>query len=299
MIDPTADHGHVPSRDGTPIAWWRYAPSESGADAEPAAASAGRAMTPLPRAPHALLLVHGTTADHTTFRVLGPRLAAGRPTYALDRRGREASGDGPAYAIEREFEDVAAVAEALATASGMPVDVLGHSYGGRCAMGAALLTRAIRRVVSYEGAVPPGLGEARPDLLERLETLRAAGRGEDLLRVFLTEVIEMTPAEWEAFRTSPVWPARLAAAHTIVRELRAGANAADAWERYGAVTIPILQILGSESAPLFRAGAEALDARLARGRIAVIAGARHNAHHTHAGEIAALVADFLDEPDPD
>lgn len=165
-------------------------------------------------------------------------------------------------------------------------------------MGAALRTGSIRRVASYEGAIPPGLGEVRPELLARLERLQREDRREELLRVFLTEVVEMAAAEWAAFRGSPVWPARLAAAHTIARELRAGSGAGDAWERYGALTIPVLQLLGSESAPFFRAGAEALDARLADGRIAVIAGGRHNAHHTHAGRMAELVAAFLDAAEP-
>ena len=40
--------------------------------------------------------------------------------HAIDRRGRGASGDTPPYAIEREFEDVAAVAEALAAETGRP-----------------------------------------------------------------------------------------------------------------------------------------------------------------------------------
>jgi pimeloyl-ACP methyl ester carboxylesterase len=66
----------------------------------------------------ALILVHGTTGDHTTFRVVGPMLATRRTVYAMDRRGRGASGDTLPYAIEREFEDVAAVADALATDRG-------------------------------------------------------------------------------------------------------------------------------------------------------------------------------------
>ncbi len=284
-LDPARPCGTVASADGTAIAIWRYA------------ASAERRE---PRGgDHPLLLVHGTTADHTTFRVVGPRLACSRATFALDRRGREASGDAAAYAIEREFEDVAAVADALAAGAGSSVDVLGHSYGGRCAMGGALLTPAIRRVVSYEGAVPPGVGEGRPRLLERLETLQADGDAAELLHVFLPEVVEMTPSEWEAFRASPVWTARLAAAHTVVRELRAGADPAAAWERYTALAIPVLQVLGSESAPFFRHGADALDARLANGRLATIEGARHAAHHTHATRFLEVVEGFLDEPAAD
>jgi dipeptidyl aminopeptidase/acylaminoacyl peptidase len=40
----------------------------------------------------------------------------------------------------REFEDVAAVVDAVAETAGSPVDLLGHSFGGFCAFGAATLT---------------------------------------------------------------------------------------------------------------------------------------------------------------
>jgi pimeloyl-ACP methyl ester carboxylesterase len=87
-------------------------------------------------------LVHGAAADHTTFRTVAPLFAgiAGRfAVHAIDRRGRGASGDGPSYSIEREYEDVAAVVDAVASeaGTGSGVDVVGHSFGGRVALGAA------------------------------------------------------------------------------------------------------------------------------------------------------------------
>ena len=148
---PGAPSRIVTSADGTPIAVF------SSGDGPP------------------LVLVHGATADHTTFRVVGPRFAERFAVHAIDRRGRGASGDGPAYAIEREFEDVAAVAEALAEASGAPVGVFGHSYGGRCALGAALLTDTIGRVVSYEGAPTPAGSSYHPSR-DRASPARPAGR---------------------------------------------------------------------------------------------------------------------------
>ena len=51
------------------------------------------------------------------------------------------------------------MAEALHDDTGETVDIVGHSFGGRCALGASLLTPAIRRVVCYEGAPPR---DARP-----------------------------------------------------------------------------------------------------------------------------------------
>ena len=139
----------VESRDGTPIAVF----------------SSGTGPP--------LLVVHGATADHTTFRVVGPLLATSFTVHAIDRRGRGASGDTAPYAIEREFEDLAAVAEALATESGTSVDVVGHSYGGRCALGAALRTDALGRVVSYEGA-PDAAGRELSPAGHRIATARAA-----------------------------------------------------------------------------------------------------------------------------
>src|SRR3954451_12030951 len=74
-------------------------------------ATAGGAGSPL-------VLVHGATADHTTWRTSGPLLAARHTTHAIDPRGRGASGDGRASAIEREFEELAAVVESVAAEAG-------------------------------------------------------------------------------------------------------------------------------------------------------------------------------------
>src|SRR5680860_779516 len=72
-----------------------------------------------------LLLVHGATADHsTTWRFVGPMFEQRFTVYRMDRRGRGESGDGDDYSIEREFEDVAALVDAI----GDPVLVVGHSY---------------------------------------------------------------------------------------------------------------------------------------------------------------------------
>ena len=242
-----------------------------------------------------LLLVHGAAADHTTFRALGPGLAPAFELFALDRRGRGASGDTPPYSIEREFEDVAAVAEAVAAASGVDrVDVFGHSYGGRCALGAALLTDAIRRVVSYEGAPTPA-GERYGDaaLADELITLADAGQEAALLERFMTRVVGMSPDELERYRADPVWPRRVAAAPTIARELSVEAGADAGLERLGGVRQPVLQLLGSASLPAFGSATRALDDRLADGRIVVIEGARHAAHHTHVDEVVAAVRTFL------
>jgi len=245
-----------------------------------------------------IVLVHGAAADHTTFRVIGPMLAERFTVDAIDRRGRGTSGDTPPYAIEREFEDVAAVADALARDAGTRVDVIGHSYGGRCALGAARLTEAIRRVVSYEGAPSPLDVRYGDDVLARdLADLDRAGRHEALLETFLRRVVGMDEAALAAYRADPVWPLRVAAAHTIPRELAAeGGSAAASLDALGRVRQPVLQILGGDSVLAFREATLALDERLADGRVVVIEGARHAAHHTHPDAMVAAITSFLADP---
>ena len=243
-----------------------------------------------------LLLVHGATADHTTWRSVGPAFAETRPVFAVDRRGRGASGDAEAYRIELEFEDLATVAEALAAGAGVPaIDVAGHSYGGRCALGASLLTPATRRAVVYEGApVPPGMSYRPPGLVEAVRAAMERGDKEGALTTFLTGIVGMSDAELDAYRANPVWPARVEAAHTILREVEAETGPAASIEAVGRVTVPVLLLLGSISRSPFRIGTDALAARLAHAEIHVIEGAAHAAHHTHAAEFVAAVEAFLD-----
>jgi pimeloyl-ACP methyl ester carboxylesterase len=272
LISPPEPSRVVTAPDGTPIAVF------SSGDGPP------------------LVLVHGAAADHTTFRVIGPRLAGRYAIHAIDRRGRGGSGDTPPYAVEREFEDVAAVAEAIADRSADGVAVIGHSYGGRCALGAALRTVAITRVVSYEGApTPAGVGYGDPTLADELAALDDAGRPAELLEAFLRRVVGMDDSAIAAYQADPVWPLRVAAAHTIPRELRAeGRSAAAGLDALAAVRQPVLQVLGGASRAEFAAATAALDDRLAHGRVVIIPGARHAAHHTHPDALIEAIDTFLD-----
>jgi pimeloyl-ACP methyl ester carboxylesterase len=92
------------------------------------------------------VLVHGSTGAHWRFRFLVPTLVDRFTVYAVDRPGRGESGDRAEYAIERAFEDVAAVVDSIDE----PASVLAHSYGATVALGAALVARNLHRLVLYE-----------------------------------------------------------------------------------------------------------------------------------------------------
>lgn len=103
-----------------------------------------------------LVLVHGTTGAHWSFNLLLPSLVGRFTVYSVDRRGRGESGDREEYAIEWEFEDVAAVVDSI----GKPATLFGHSYGATLALGAALLTDNVHRLILNEPA--PGSRRCRP-----------------------------------------------------------------------------------------------------------------------------------------
>ena len=88
----------------------------------------------------ALVMVHGSIADHTTFDPFIAVLRNHFTTFAMDRRGFGATPDTGDYTIDMDFADVAAVADAVAARTGGRVALWGHSYGANCAIGGAART---------------------------------------------------------------------------------------------------------------------------------------------------------------
>jgi pimeloyl-ACP methyl ester carboxylesterase len=253
----------VLSADGTPIAVWR-----SGAGPP-------------------LLLVHGTTADHTRWAPVLPAFEAEYSVLALDRRGRGRSGDAASYEFEREFEDVAAVIEWAADG----VFVLGHSYGGICALEAARLTTNVEKLVLYEP--PLGFVSSAPDVVRRLETLRETGEHDELVRYFMLAVVGLAPDQVEHLRSLPAWKARVAAAGTIPREERANREYDFSPEHFREVGTPTLFLLGGESPEPFRQACKAVHATLQNCRVVVLEGQRHNAMDTATERFTTEVLRFL------
>jgi pimeloyl-ACP methyl ester carboxylesterase len=264
----------VASRDGTQIGYW------TSGEGPP------------------LVLVHGATADHTRWRPLLPYLEPHATVHALDRRGRGASGDGPAYHLTREFEDVAAVVDAVAEASGSPVDLYGHSFGGLCAFGAATMTASIGRLVLYEGWPPvdPDRRRLPPGVGERLDALVAEGNNDAVVETMFREVVLMPAAEVAALRAQPSWAARTAAAPLLVRELRAIPDVPFDAGQAAKIAVPALVLTGSDSHDPFAADAEAVAAALPDARIVVLEGQRHVADILASELVAGHLLAFLRDP---
>jgi pimeloyl-ACP methyl ester carboxylesterase len=256
--------GHVVSPDGTSIGYER---SGSGPP---------------------LVLVHGTSGDRTRWAPILPGLEAHFTVYAMDRRGRGLSGDAEEFALEREYEDMAAVIDSIEG----PVDVLGHSYGALCALEGALRTSNVGRLVLYEPPANTGEQMYQDGARERLEELIAAGERERALTYFFSEVVGMSEQELAQMRAAPSWQARVEAAHTVPREFDDADYMADP-ARLAALAVPVLMLTGSESPRFLRRATEVIDDALPNSQVVVMEGEAHVANTTAPELFTRLVLDFL------
>ncbi|TVQ05817.1 MAG: alpha/beta hydrolase [Balneolaceae bacterium] len=221
-----------------------------------------------------LVLVHGSAGDHTRWELfdIRPTLSQHFTVYAIDRRGRSGSGDVSPYMPEREFEDVAAVADSI----NEPVTLLGHSYGAFCALGASLITYHVHKLILYEPVFRVTQHQfVSDDVIEEMEILLAKGNNEKLLELFLKEVARISRDEIEVLRSAPNWQTRVDAAHTLLRETVTPTRFTFDPGQFADMTTPTLLLTGSESPAFFKEVTRAVHDMLPNSRIESFQGHGH------------------------
>ncbi len=135
-----------------------------------------------------------------------------------------------------------------------------------------------------------------PGVLDRLQEMLAADQRSEVLETFFREIARMPEHEMTMLRSRPSWPARVAAAHTLPRELLAHVDYTVAPDRYAGVTVPTLLLVGGNSPDFLRRSTDAVAAALPHARVAVLAGQQHVAMDTAPELFAGEVVEFLREP---
>jgi pimeloyl-ACP methyl ester carboxylesterase len=242
----------------------------------------------------ALLLVHGGgPIDHTRWDLTGVRttLAEHCTVYAMDRRGRGRSGDSADYSMEREYEDIAAVVDAIDE----PVTLLGHSLGANFSLEAALLTRNLHRLILYEPAF--ALGEHKPDIdadLAGIKPLLAEGRNEEALIKWFIEDTGLPPEMVDLFKKELNWQDMVENVHKIVpREMHTVADYTFNASRFAHMNTPTLLLSGSESPQWFRDVTNTLHGALPNSQIVVFEGHAHRAMNTAKDHFITEVLKFI------
>ncbi len=222
----------------------------------------------------AVILVSGGSVDRFSNAGLATLLAEQFTVFNYDRRGRGPSGDTLPYAVEREIEDIAAVADA----AGGSAYLYGSSSGAALALEAARgLPSKITKLALWE---PPYMldPKARPpaDTAKTFHDLVAEGRRGDAAQYFMEKVVGMPPEFVAGARSQPWWPAQEALAHTLEYDATVMGDYSLPDERIAAIRIPTLVVNGSASFPFMQSTADAIAELLPQGQRAVLPDQQHN-----------------------
>lgn len=253
---------NVLARDGVDIAWGEWG--------DPA-------TTPL-------VLVHGFTGSSHDFALQVPALAASRRVVALDLRGHGVSTKArrlDAYSLDLLAEDVATL---VASWGAGPVDLLGHSMGGRVALGVVLArpdlvrslvlmdtsagvfgdagSRRLAAIRDYFAQYDPAASPPAPSVPSPEEALVEAA----------------TPAAWRARKAELSAGVDPYAIKALGGELFDEATSVQG--RLGEIGCPTTVLVGSEDHPLVEL-APALAEGIAGSALTVIDGAYHSPQLTH------------------
>lgn len=244
-----------------------------------------------------LVLLHGLLGSGRNWQSAGAELAVacgGRQVRALDLRNHGRSPWHIAMTYEAMLADVVAWLDGHASG---PVDLLGHSMGGKVAMLLACRYPArVRRLVVVDIAPRAYLSHAHRAEFAAMNELRLAeltSRGEAELkfearvpdwgmRKFLCTNLERgDDGTWRWTVNLPV----LTAALPVVESdsLAAGDGFAG----------PVLFVRGGRSRYVTDEDVAALSTRFPAARVATVAAAGHNPHMETRAEFCALAADFL------
>jgi pimeloyl-ACP methyl ester carboxylesterase len=157
------------------------------------------------------------------------------------------------------------------------VDVYGHSHGGIVAFGAAALTANVRKLVLYEGwPVPDPSVYALPmDVMRRMDQLLAEGDRDGVVEALFRSVEDVSDEDMAALRSAPSWPGRVAAAHTLPREISGETNARLEPEQAAKIRVPVLLVTGGKSTDPAKAEVGAVAAALPDARQLILPGQQH------------------------
>jgi pimeloyl-ACP methyl ester carboxylesterase len=239
-----------------------------------------------------LVLVHGYTGSSHDFALQVDALAERRRVVVLDQRGHGHStktGTLDGYDIDQLALDLAAFLDAVA---GRPVDLLGHSMGGRVVMTMALerpdLIRSLILMDTSAWSFQPDDEQVRAMVSDYIESFEPAGGMPTTLSIGGPEddlIAAAVPRSWQSekdARFAGMDPyAVKALGMALWSDVPDGAESLRS--RLGEIACPTTVIVGEHDHPLVDQ-APALAAAVPRASLTVIPGAYHSPQLTHPDE---------------
>ncbi len=153
-----------------------------------------------------ILIAHGLFGSARNWRVIAKRLSEERRVVTVDMRNHGASFHDDSHSYGDLAGDLAAVIETLGT----PVDLIGHSMGGKAAMVLATQAPELVRRLLVADIAPVPYGHSQSHLIEAMrgldlstlatradaDTALAGAIETAALRAFLLQSLDITGQRW-------------------------------------------------------------------------------------------------------
>jgi pimeloyl-ACP methyl ester carboxylesterase len=237
---------------------------------------------------HDLLLVPGGPSRRARWAAVATGLAGRWSCWLVDRRGKGDSGDTAPYALEREYEDLAAAV----TSFRGPVALAGHSSGAICVLGAAgLVTPAA--LVLYEPPWPVGRPRVPADRIDAVDDLVTRGDRDAAVALAFREMVGVPEPVLAGLRRSPAWSEWTDLIHTWPREMREVEALPGDLGVLAGITAPALVLFGGASPEHLRVSSCAVAAALPTATVVALEGQGHSAPATAPDVVAAAIRDGL------
>jgi pimeloyl-ACP methyl ester carboxylesterase len=248
-----------------------------------------------------LLLCHGFTGSSFDFALqigaLTSELSGTRSVVALDHRGHGLStktGTVDGYSIDQLTADLVALADAEAHA---PFHLLGHSMGGRIALGFALARPdLVRSLVLMDttawsfSPTDPELADLMRGFLAKFDPTRGLPNLDEYRGPEADLIDATTPAAWRARKDA------LGAGVDPYAYKALGEQLFDTMlevgDRLGEIRCPTTVIVGANDHPLVD-DAPKLVAGIDGARLAIVDGAYHSPQRTHSQRWREAMASHL------
>ncbi|MFL6130827.1 MAG: alpha/beta fold hydrolase [Mycobacteriales bacterium] len=229
-----------------------------------------------------IVLLNGAFRDHTIFDQLVPELAPHCTTYVYDRRGRGDSGNSPAYAVQREIEDLEAV---IAEAGGRAV-VFAGSCGANLALEAAMAGVPITKLALHEPYYRvEGYPKPPADFMDNLRALLADDKRGEAAEYFLAELLGLSPEVIADWRQGPLWATNEENAHTLPYDAAICGDYTVPARRLATFRTPTLVINSDHTSDWLRVAARATAAALPNGRGMELPGSWHRVQMDVLGRV--------------
>lgn len=236
-----------------------------------------------------LLIVHGLYGSGRNWGVIAKRLSDRGPVVAVDMRNH---GDS-FWADSHGYEDMAADLAKVIEAQGAPMDVVGHSMGGKASMTLAVTRPDLVRRLVVADIAPVAYGHSQ---IQFIEAMRSVDLSRVVKRSDATEQLAQVVADptLQSFFTQSLdlkdkrWKLNLDALAAEMHKVLSFPELTGSFDK------PTLFLSGAESDYVKPEHRPAIRALFPKARFARIPGAGHWLHADKPREFEASVRAFLD-----